>query len=174
MKYYGTVRALVDVGSWATGEHTVLQNIRKQDIMLRISVADQMKLQQDTSGEHETVVYTTVSAPNDKPVTRNFLSANLEWTIEMQLAEGWKPKWVDLMYYVVFAVSVAASLVAAWLLVAKYRHERLLTSMLPPRVIEHLVSQKQSFAEHFDNVTIFFSGIFVVIFESIITYSNIF
>lgn len=153
MKYYGSVRAQVDMSSWFSGSHVVLQNIRNQNIRARITVSE------SDSHEPETIVYETRQL--EHPVSRTFQLTNLVWRIEIEPAAGWEPKWIDCMYFVVFAVSVCVLLSTTWVLIAKYRHEQLLASMLPASVIRHLVTKNEPFAEHFEDVTIFFSGIYL-------------
>ncbi|CAM9868613.1 unnamed protein product, partial [Ectocarpus fasciculatus] len=67
------------------------------------------------------------------------------------------------MWYAVvigfFVVSLLLSALVSWILVAKYRHEKLLRSMFPGNVVEKLETGNESFAESYENVTLFFSDI---------------
>ena len=144
---------------WSTGRHAVLRTIRKQNIRVLIDVKE---YQTEFSEYVDTTFYSTDSLPRDKvgsrPVERNFRVSNLIWQIEMEPAEGWEPDWVAPVYAVVVVVSLLVAVASTWILVAKFRHEILLKSMLPRKVIKHLETGNKTFAENFDNVTIFFSG----------------
>jgi class 3 adenylate cyclase len=59
--------------------------------------------------------------------------------------------------FFIFSLSLAS--LVTWILVAKYRHEKLLRSMLPNNVINHLETGSRTYAESYDNVTIFFCDI---------------
>lgn len=149
--------------------HPVLDSIREQKIRVRLSVK---KFNSLTSEYEGLTVYASDTLPEssvgNRPVDRHFRISNLVWTIEMEPSEGWEAVWVRYMYGVVCVVSLFISIAITGVLVASYRHEKLLRSMLPRKVIKHLEGgNKTKFAEQYESVTIFFSG-------NLATCSNIF
>lgn len=67
-----------------------------------------------------------------------------------------------LLYMTYFGFLVFSGLVSwlvTWILVAKYRHEKLLHSMLPRNVIKHLETGNRTYSHNYDCVTVFFCDI---------------
>lgn len=162
MKYYGTVRSVINMWDWAGGGHDVLKTIREQDLRVNIEVK---KWSLESNQYIQSSVYSTEEAPRRKDgidrVSRVFKVENLIWNIVIEPGSGWAPLWVPYGYLLVCVASVCISLGCTWILIAKFRHETLLQRMLPARVVKHLEKQDggKVFAESFENVTIFFSGI---------------
>jgi hypothetical protein len=156
LKYYGTVRAVVDMGPWRTGEISVLEDLTKEGYVWSISV--QQKMSKDDpyviidSGIH------TQDSKRNRPVTRSFDFGNLIVELKLAPEDGWEPTWTLPAYVAVCVVSLTSAIAAVCYMLSALRRELLLNSILPRKVIRHLASGNKSYAENFDVVTIFFSG----------------
>ena len=79
----------------------------------------------------------------------------------MELGGGWCGKWLVPVSVGVVGACAVIAVQHVIVLASRKRHEALLASMLPKKVIKHLAKAKgpSRFAEGFDEVTIFFSDI---------------
>ncbi|PNH02291.1 Soluble guanylate cyclase gcy-31 [Tetrabaena socialis] len=93
------------------------------------------------------------------PVAISISSLNLRWVLQVEPFAGWEPAWRAPCVAAVLLASAAVSLLVLWLLVSRERHDMLLCSMLPKRVIKQLHSGRNVVENFPAPVTVLFSDI---------------
>jgi hypothetical protein len=162
MKYYGTVRALVDLRDWFDGTHPVLTSISNHENDLEVTI-EVVRKDYEYSGNTEYEIYSSGSMKydnfgNNQVVRRHIKVDNLDLEIVISPRKGWTPVWAVPLFVVLFFLSMGVTFVAVGILITNYRHDLLLMSILPRKVIKHFTDGKTSYAENHECVTIFFSG----------------
>ena len=84
---------------------------------------------------------------------------NLQWELTIAPKIGWVPVWRDPVIASSVFLSCMISLLVYNFLLQKKKHSQLLKSMLPKKIIRHLQTSDNLFAEGFETVTIMFADI---------------
>ncbi|KXZ53265.1 hypothetical protein GPECTOR_7g1159 [Gonium pectorale] len=118
------------------------------------------RLRQLAEGINDGTVIAASDPPPEEPISVTITRFNLMWVLEVAPASGWVPSWRDPCIAAAVVGSVIVSALVAWLLVARERHDALLSAMLPRKVISQLQRGEATVVEEFlEPVTILFTDI---------------
>lgn len=159
MKFFGMIRALVNLDTLFASSASIIQRIlNRYDLCILVKRQD--------SAESFFKIYCSALKLVD-PVNRQFNLFGLTFVVKMtkysetndMFNDPWAPEWKYRLTIAVVVFIFPFCLLAFWAVASQEKYSRLLSSILPRRVINHLGMHIGVFSEEFNDVTILFSDI---------------